>query len=238
MGKSVIVNLGVVALTVVMFCGCQILGSGPSDEDLVNATMADWKAALIAHDLDKLMETYSENYANTQGGDKDSVREFIAGVIDQGYLDNVKINLEDAQIKIEGDKADVGPVELTSDGGTYVLDYKLQKEQKAWLIVFSRIFPRTRTALASPYRSSRRMKNNRRYHNYRSSSRMKRNTMTNLGNSSRSSIRLCSRFLNRRMMMCRWVRTIRKIPKYGKRAKSENSISSLKTMFNWAWPWV
>ena len=137
MGKSIVMNSGVVVLAVVMFCGCQILGLGPSDEDLVNATMADWKAALIAHDMDKLMETYSENYANTQGGDKDSVREFIAGVIDQGYLDNVKINLEDAQIKIEGDKADVDPVELTSDGGTYVLDYTLQKEQKAWLIVFS-----------------------------------------------------------------------------------------------------
>ena len=65
------------------------------------------------------------------------MREFIAGVIDQGYLDNVKVNLEDAQIKIEGDKAIVAPVELTSDTGTYVLDYTLQKEKKASLIVFS-----------------------------------------------------------------------------------------------------
>ena len=137
MGKSVIMNLGVIALAVIMLCGCQILGLGPSDEDLVNATMADWKAALIAHDMDKLMETYSEDYVNTQGGDKASVREFITGVIDQGYLDNVKINLEDAQVKIEGGKANVGPVELISNAGTYVLDYKLQKEKKAWLIVFS-----------------------------------------------------------------------------------------------------
>ena len=61
MGKTVVMISGVVALAVVMLCGCQILGMGPSDEDLVNATMADWKAALIAHDMDKLMETYSED---------------------------------------------------------------------------------------------------------------------------------------------------------------------------------
>ena len=139
MGKSVVKNSGVVALVVVMLCGCQILGLGPSDEDLVNATMAKWKAALIAHDMDKLMETYSENYANIEGGDKASVREFIVGVIDQGYLENLEVNLEDAQTTIEGDKATVAPVELTSDMGTYVLEYtKLQKENGDWLIVGSK----------------------------------------------------------------------------------------------------
>jgi ketosteroid isomerase-like protein len=132
-------NLGVAALAVVMLCGCQILGLGPSDEELVSATMADWKTALIAHDLDKLMESYSENYVNIEGGDKDSVREFVAGVIEQGYLDNVEVNLEDAQITIEGDKATVAPVELTSDTGTYVLEYTtLQKEDGVWLIVSSK----------------------------------------------------------------------------------------------------
>lgn len=137
MGKSVVMNSGVIALAVVMLCGCQILGLGPSDEDLVCATMADWKAALIAHDMDKLMETYSENYANTEGGGKNSVREFISGVIDQGYLDNTKVNLEDAKITIEEGKATVAPVEVTSDAGEYVLEYELQKENGAWLIISS-----------------------------------------------------------------------------------------------------
>ena len=139
MRKSVVINPGIVALAVVMLCGCQILGLGPSDEDLVNATMAKWKAALIAHDMDKFMETYSENYTNTEGGGKDSVREFVTGVIEQGYLDNLEINLEDAQITIEGDMATVAPIELTSDTGVYVLEYnKLQKENGDWLIVDSK----------------------------------------------------------------------------------------------------
>jgi len=139
MAKSVITNWGVAALAVVMLCGCQILGMGPSDEELVNATMAEWKAALVAHDLDKLMETYSENYLNTQGGDKDSVRKFIEQAIEQGYLDNARVNLQGAQIKIEGDKANVGPVQVMSDTGTFVIESTtLQKENGAWLIVGSK----------------------------------------------------------------------------------------------------
>ncbi len=137
MRKLVVMNSGVIVLAVVMLCGCQILGLGPSDEDLVSATMADWKAALIAHDMDKLMETFSENSANSEGGDKESVREFISGVIDQGYLDNTKVNLEDAKITIEEGKATVAPVEVTSDTGVYVLEYELQKENGAWLIISS-----------------------------------------------------------------------------------------------------
>jgi hypothetical protein len=138
MYKSVIVSLGA-ALFVVAVSGCQILGGGPSDTDLVNATMTDWKAALIAHDMDKLMKTYSESYLNTEGGNKASVRDFISGAIEQGYLENTKVNLEGAEVTIEDDKAGVAPVEVTADGGAYVLDFKLQKEDKSWLIVFSQM---------------------------------------------------------------------------------------------------
>jgi len=43
MKKSVILNLSLVVLAVTL-CGCQTLGVGPSDEELVNSTMAEWKA--------------------------------------------------------------------------------------------------------------------------------------------------------------------------------------------------
>lgn len=138
MKKSVILNLSLLVLAAVLVSGCQTLGVGPSDEELVSTTMAEWKAAMAAQDIDKLMAAYSENYVSTRGGGKDSVREFMTNVFEQGYLDNVKVNLEDAQITIEADKAKVGPVELTSDAGSYVLEYTLQKENKAWLIVSSK----------------------------------------------------------------------------------------------------
>jgi len=137
MNRSVITELAIGVLAAVLICGCQSVG-GPCDEELVNCTMTDWKAALIAQDLDKVMAAYSEDYTSTRGG-KDSVREFMTRVFEEGYLDNAKVNLEKVEITIEEDKAEFGPVEFVADMGTFTLEYTLQKEDKAWLIVGSRV---------------------------------------------------------------------------------------------------
>lgn len=137
MKKSVIVNLGVAALIVVLASGCQV--GGPSDKELINTTMAEWKAAHAAKDLDRLMATLSENYVSMGGGDKDSMREFIGRAFEEGFMDNVEIKTENAKITIRDDKDSVkatfGPVEFIGDRGTFAFKHILQKENGKWLIV-------------------------------------------------------------------------------------------------------
>jgi len=137
MKKSVILNLSLVVLAVTL-CGCQTPGVGPSDEELVSTTMAEWKAAIVAKDIDKLMATFSENYVSSRGSGKDAMRERMSGAIERGFLDSVEVNIENPQITIEGDKATFGPVEFVADRGTMTLEYSLQKENGAWLIVGSK----------------------------------------------------------------------------------------------------
>ena len=132
MKKPVIMKLGVVVLAAVLIGGCQM---GPTDEELISYTMGTWKEAMIAQDLDKLMETYSEDYESTEGGDKEATREFMEGVFEQGYVDGAEVDLEKAETKIEENEAEVSGVELMLDGGPMTLDFYLQKEEKAWLIV-------------------------------------------------------------------------------------------------------
>ena len=134
MKKPVITNLGVAVLAAVLVCGCQSPG-GPSDEKLINTAMTDWKAAMAARDLDKIMAAYSENYVSVRGGGKDSMRGFIKGAIERGLMDNVKVNLEKAETTVEQDKAEFGPVEFVSERGTFAVRYTLQKETGTWLIV-------------------------------------------------------------------------------------------------------
>lgn len=138
MKKSVITKLSVGVLIVAMVCGCRMIG-GPSDEKLINTTMADWKTALKARNLDKVMVVYSENYVSQRGSGKDAMREFMTRVFSEGWMDNVKVDLEEAKPTIEEDKAQFGPVEFTSDRGTMKIDYALQKENGAWLIVSSKM---------------------------------------------------------------------------------------------------
>ncbi len=138
MKRSVILNLNLAVLAAFLVCGCQTLGVGPSDEQLVNTTMAEWKAAMVAQDIDKLMAAYSENYVSSRGGGKDSIRELMTRAFDEGFMDSVEVKIEDVQITIEDDKATFGPVEFVSDRGAFTLEYKLQKEDGAWLIVGSK----------------------------------------------------------------------------------------------------
>ena len=138
MKRSVILNLSLFVLAAVMVSGCQTLGGGPSDEQLVNTTMAEWKAAMVAQDIDKLMAAYSEKYVSSRRSGKDSTRERMTRAFEQSFMDNVEVKIEDVQITIEGDKATFGPVEFVSDRGTLALEYTLQKENGAWLIVGSK----------------------------------------------------------------------------------------------------
>ncbi len=138
MKKSVILNLSLFVLAAFLVCGCQTLGVGPSDKELISTTMAEWKAAMVAQDIDKLMAAYSENYVSSRGGGKDSIRELMTRAFDEGFMDSVEVKIEDVQITIEDVKATFGPVEFVSDRGTFTLEYKLQKENGAWLIVGSK----------------------------------------------------------------------------------------------------
>ncbi len=66
------------------------------------------------------------------------MRERMAGAIERGSLDNVKINIQNAKLTLVGDKAAFGPVEITLDSGTLALEYTLQKEDDKWLIISSK----------------------------------------------------------------------------------------------------
>jgi ketosteroid isomerase-like protein len=100
--------------------------------------MTEWKAALTAEDLEKVMSAYSENYTSERISSKDEIHQFMVGIFDEGMMDNFKVNLENAVTEIEGDKARFGPVEFNSGQNTMEIDYTLQKEGGAWLIVSSK----------------------------------------------------------------------------------------------------
>ena len=137
MKKSVILSLGFLFFTAA-FCGCQTVVEGPSDEELINTTMTEWKAAFEAKDLDRLMVLFSDNYLSSSGSSKVAMRESMAGAIERGSLDNIEIKTQNAQLTLVGETATYGPVEITSERGTLAIEYTLQKEDGKWLIISSK----------------------------------------------------------------------------------------------------
>ena len=135
MKKSLITKLGAGVLIAVLLCGCQMASS---DEKLVNTTMANWKEAFMAQDIDRLMDLYSDDYESDRGFDKEDIRGSMERGIDEGFLKNIEVDLEDAKTTIEGDNARVAPVVWTGGRGEITVKFTLQKEGDTWRIIRSK----------------------------------------------------------------------------------------------------
>jgi len=125
------------AAAVLLMGGCQLIL--PSDGELINLTMVQWKRALVAKDVDKMMEVYSEDFVSSDGNGKEAVRELVEWAIDEGYLDGIEVDLEVAEMEIEDEEAIFDPVELKFvSGDRRRYGYTLRKEKGLWRIVRSR----------------------------------------------------------------------------------------------------
>jgi hypothetical protein len=137
MKNCVVGKAGVCAVLAVVLCGCQLIG--PSDEELIGGTMGVWKRALVGHDVEEMMEVYSEDFRASNGNDKEAVRELITWAVNEGFMDGVEVNLEEAETVIEDGKATVYPVVLTGHRiGQLTYGFTLEKKDGAWVIVGSR----------------------------------------------------------------------------------------------------
>ena len=133
MKKSVIMKLGVVVLAAVLISGCQM---GATDEEQLTAALGQWKAAVEAQDLDKMMEPYSDDYEGERGEGKEGVRQFLSGLIDEGALEDIDMDISEAEINIEGDKATVGPILYAGNWGEIEMMRILKKEADGvWRVV-------------------------------------------------------------------------------------------------------
>ena len=141
MGRSRMATALVAAMVVALVCGCATMGKGPSDEELIKQTLDGYAAGLVSQDVDKMMAAYSDDFEGESGAGKEDMRQFLSGAVDQGYLDDVEANVEECEIKIEGDKATVGPVEYSSAMGSMTFEYTMKKEADGcWRIVESSMY--------------------------------------------------------------------------------------------------
>ena len=130
------VTLGVGLAVAVLVCGCAMLG-GPSDEELIASTLADYKAGREEGDIDKFLATHSDDFDNPEMGDKEALAEFVGGAMEQGFLDDLEVIIEEAETVIDGETATVAPVDLEGSFGGMSLELTLKKEGDAWLIISS-----------------------------------------------------------------------------------------------------
>ncbi len=115
--------------------GCATTGGGKSPEEQIKDQVAAWKTAFEAGDVDGVMKSFSEKFEHYDWQDKAGAKEFIAEAKDMGYLDGVTVGTDEMEIKLEGDKATVYPIDISGSFGSVTLELTMAKEAAGWLVV-------------------------------------------------------------------------------------------------------
>lgn len=107
-----------------------------SDEELVQTTLNNVKAALEKKDIDALMATFSEDFEHPQVGDKTAARGLLEQGLNSGYADNGEVRIDQIQLSFSDDKKTVKayPMDLTSSAGSVAVELVMAKEDKGWFV--------------------------------------------------------------------------------------------------------
>lgn len=95
---------------------------------------------LAAKDLDTAMSAVSEKFKHPEYGEKAELKSFLDQAILMGYLDDIKIITDETEVKIEGDKAVIYPIDIEGVFGSFTLELTCAKEDGKWLVVGMDVF--------------------------------------------------------------------------------------------------
>ena len=141
--KAIGLNLAVCALLVFAFAGCESIGGGGgmSDEEMIRSLVDDAMAGLKAQDIDAMVADYADSFKSDQGGDTAEMKEFLEGAKEQGFLDDIEVDLSSMVITVDGNKATAKPIELEAPSiGSLTLEYDLEKIDGRWQVTYSAQF--------------------------------------------------------------------------------------------------
>lgn len=113
--------------------GCATPGAASGDARQIREVLRQWKAAYEAQDAQAMMRLYADDYAH-KGKDKAGIEKAIAEYWRENEHYEVKVNIDDATVSVQGDRAVVVPIALAGIAGSDSARLALTKEQGLWRI--------------------------------------------------------------------------------------------------------
>ena len=115
-----------VLLLILMACSKRkpLVVNDQTAEGQILLTMDQWAEALTSGDIEKTMTFYSENFSGTEAKDKEKMSELLNEAKSYGMLLFLKIDLMTADLKVEGDTAEIV---IYNEDGELEMDFALAK---------------------------------------------------------------------------------------------------------------
>lgn len=120
-------------------------GEPMSDKEYVDAMLKKFEVVFVTQDIEGIMALYSDDFDSPDQGDKEALRQFLGGAIEQGFLEDAEIDYSEAEITFaekeqEGTEetiqtAMIYPVEIAAAFGAATLELNLRKEGDVWKVI-------------------------------------------------------------------------------------------------------
>ncbi|HDP35835.1 MAG TPA: hypothetical protein ENN29_12085 [Candidatus Hydrogenedentes bacterium] len=106
-----------------------------SPEEAIMERVMVFLNKLAQKDLDGAMAAVADDFEHYDFRTKAQLRAFLDDAIATGYLDDIEILTEDAEVKIDGDKAVLYPIDITGIFGTVTLELVGEMRDGQYMLV-------------------------------------------------------------------------------------------------------
>ncbi len=114
--------------------GCATMAP-PTDKQLVQNLMHQWRNALLAGDFDAVKATCAPNFNSRDFTNRDDLAQYLQRSAANGDFDNLRVDFSKAETSLTPEVGIVGPIEWTGRFGKARVELELhQYEHGAWLI--------------------------------------------------------------------------------------------------------
>ncbi len=107
-------------------------------KDAVMGLIDKYTEATMNQDMEAMAALVADDFENYQFGDKEGLMVFMEDAKSQGFLEDLEIDMQDAEIEWEDDKttAIVYPVDVYGNFGTVTFEYIIGKQDDgSWKII-------------------------------------------------------------------------------------------------------
>jgi hypothetical protein len=99
------------------------------------AMVKKWIEAAKAKNVDAMMSVFSDKFSNVQYGDKAGMKDFLKQAMDMGYLDDVKVKMDKAEVQMKDGKASIYPIDIEGTFGSATLEFVAVQENGEWKLI-------------------------------------------------------------------------------------------------------
>lgn len=107
---------------------------GPSDRELIAQLQQSCLDAVANNDVAGLLALFSDDFENSYLGNKTSFESFLNMAKDQGYFDGIVIDMDGAELEIDGASATMYPVAVEGSFGQVTIEFVSEKRDGKWII--------------------------------------------------------------------------------------------------------